>query len=228
MSRSFKALPNRVLVGALTLALATPLAAHAQTCAASSELDNVADPRSRAALFATVCEADERGVPVEPLKEKIREGLAKESSPDRIATAVQQLYKRLEAAQVALAPSSSPREISAGADALQSGASTASLKQLRRAWPVQSLVVPLGVVAEMVAFGVPAAQASTRVRELMERGATNAQLVELGVNVQRDIAGGRAPGSAFDTRFRGTMSLLARGPSSAFTPPGGLLTYRPR
>jgi hypothetical protein len=228
MSRSLLALPHRALVGALTLALAAPLTSSAQTRVALSEFDNVADPRSRATLLATVREADERGIPVEPLYEKIREGLAKESSPDRIATAVQQLSKRLAAAQLALAPSRSPREISAGADALQSGASTASLKQLRRARPVQSLVVPLGVVAEMVAFGVPAARASARVRELMERGATNAQLVELGVNVQRDIAGGLSPGTAFDTHARGTMSLLARGPTSLFTPPGGLVTYRPR
>lgn len=203
-------------------------AANAQSRAVSSELDNIADPRSRATLQATVLEAEERGVPVEPLREKIREGVAKNSAPERIASAVQQLSSRLASAQAALAPSRSPREISAGADALQAGASAASLKQLRRVWPVQSLIVPLGVVTEMVAFGVPASQASTRVRELMERGATNAQLVELGVNVQRDIASGGSPGKAFETRTQGTMSLLARGPSSALTPPGGVLTYRPR
>ncbi len=228
MNRPLIARPHPLLVSALLLALASPLTLDAQSRAVSSELDNVADPRSRAIWLAAMQEAEDRGVPVEPLREKIREGLAKQSSPDRITAAVQQLSARLAQAQEALAPSRSPREISAGADALQSGASVASLKQLRRAWPVQSLVVPLGVVTELVAFGVPASRASIRVRELMERGATNAQLVELGVNVQRDIASGRSPGTAFDTRARGTMSLLARGPSSALTPPTGVLTYRPR
>ena len=209
------------------MALMITSAAHAQTRAASVSFEGITDARARATLQAAVRNADESGVPVEPLYSKIREGVAKQSDPERIADAVRQLAVRLTIAKEALANSRTSDEIAAGAGALQVGVPTSALRQLRRAWPVQSLTVPLGVVTELVAYGVPAAQATVRVRELMQGGASNAQLVELSTQVQRDVATGGAASTALDRRARGTMSILAVQPKSALTPVGPP-TYRPR
>lgn len=220
-------LGGRSLGVSLALACMIATTARAQTRAASASIEGITDARARATLQAAVRNADESGVPVEPLYSKIREGVAKQSDPDRIADAVRQLSVRLTIAKQALANSRSSDEIAAGAGALQAGVPTSALRQLRRVWPVQSLTVPLGVVTELVAYGVPAAQATVRVRELMQGGASNAQLVELSTHVQRDVASGGAASSALDRRARGTMSILAVQPRSALTPPGPP-RYRPR
>ncbi len=185
----------------------------------TAALEAVPDVRARARLQAVVRSADQRGLPVEPLYAKIREGVAKQSAPERIAEAVTRLAGRLAESQEALASAQSIDEIAIGADALHVGASPATLRQLRGVWPARSLVVPLGVLTEMIAAGVPAPHAAARLRELMERGATNAQLVELGTRVQQDIGAGRAAGAAFEQRARGVMSLLAPKPAHSFTSP---------
>lgn len=218
---------GRLPGASLGLALVIASTAHAQTRASSASFEGITDARARATLQAAVRNADESGVPVEPLYSKIREGVAKQSDPERIADAVRQLAVRLTIAKQALANSRSRDEIAAGAGALQVGVPTSALRQLRRVWPVQSLTVPLGVVTELVAYGVPAAQATVRVRELMQGGASNAQLVELSTQVQRDIASGGAASTALDRRARGTMSILAVQPRSALTP-GGPPKYRPQ
>ncbi len=201
----------------------TATGALAQSRVSSSVIDGIADDRARTLLLATVRDADSTGVPLEPLYSKIREGVAKQSSPDRIAVAVQQLSARLSVARDALAQALASDEIAAGAGALQVGVPTSALRQLRREWPRRSLTVPLGVLTELVAYGVSETQATARVRVLMASGVTNAQLVELGTQVQTDIISGGTARTVFEQRAHQTMSVLATqrqsGRTTTATPP---------
>lgn len=197
----------------------------AQAPRLSDKLAEVTDGRTRAQLLAAVRDAEANGVPLEPLYGKIREGVAKQSPPERITDAVRALATRLAISRQALAGSSSVDEIAAGAEALQLGVPTSALRQLRQVWPTQQLTVPLGVVTELVAYGVSASRATARVRELMESGATNAQLVVLSTQVQTDIMSGTAAGLAFERRARSAFGVLSAQQARAA---GALLAPPPR
>ncbi len=193
---------------------ASRLDASRSDLAAAVSSHVAADPALRELLIA----APARGVPAEPLLTKVREGIAKGSDGARIREAVRVLSTRLDTAARALAPSYSPSELTAGAGALQIGVSPAVLRDLRRVWVDKPLTVPLGVLTEMVIDGVPLKLASSRLRELMQRGATGAQLVTLGTSIREDVAAGYAPGTALELRAKGVFSLLANPFKSSIGP----------
>jgi hypothetical protein len=139
---------------------------------------------------------------------KVREGLAKKASPDRIRVATAQLLDRLAAAAGAIAPSRSSDELTAAADALQAGIPVSTLRDMRTLWPARPLTVPLGVLSEMVANGVSRAVATRRVRELLVKGANTTQFAALGTSVRSDIAAGLAPDAAMELRSKGVLSLI--------------------
>jgi hypothetical protein len=191
-------------------------AAHAQ----AARLDATADAGVRRAVEREVVTARSTGLPEGLLIAKANEGIAKRATPKRIADAVAALGKRLQVARDQLAPNPSEDEIAAGADALYVGVPAPILKKMRAAWPNRSLALPLGVLTELVAKGLPADRAARTVTDLMTRGASNVQLYSLAQSVQGDVAAGWAPEAALDLRARGVMSLLPPAPAaSAFTNP---------
>lgn len=166
------------------------------------------DARAREAIQQTIRNTQAKNVSIEPLVLKVREGISKKSDPARIQNAVQVLAKRLELSAAALAPTYSVEELSAGASALQVGVPAPTLRGLRKLWPSKPLTVPLGILYELVAHEVPVAKATQRVRELMERGASGAQLVTLAANVEADVGAGLSADAALELRAKGVMSLL--------------------
>lgn len=193
-------------------------AAHAQ----AARLDATADAGVRRAVEREVVTARSIGLPEGLLIAKANEGIAKRATPKRITDAVAALGKRLQVARNQLAPNPSEDEIAAGADALYVGVPAPILKKMRAAWPNRSLALPLGVLTELVAKGLPADRAARTVTDLMTRGASNVQLYTLAQSVQGDVAAGWAPEAALDLRARGVMSLLPPAPAaSAFTNPRG-------
>jgi hypothetical protein len=191
-------------------------AVHAQ----AARLDATADAGVRRAVEREVVTARSIGLPEGLLIAKANEGIAKRATPKRIADAVAALGKRLQVARNQLAPNPSEDEIAAGADALYVGVPAPILKKMRAAWPNRSLALPLGVLTELVAKGLPADRAARTVTDLMTRGASNVQLYTLAQSVQGDVAAGWAPEAALDLRARGVMSLLPPAPAaSAFTNP---------
>lgn len=198
----------------------------AQDASAVAAIDALADERVRAAVRAIFQSAAASGIPIAPLVTKLREGIAKHAEPERIRNATAMLATRLENAASALAPSRSPDELGAGADALQAGVAMGTLRDMRRVWPVKSLTVPLGVLVELVSSGVPKAAATRRVRELLVQGATTTQLAALGTNVRADIAAGLAPDASMELRSKGVLSMLiqqntaASSAASPTRPPG--------
>jgi len=111
-----------------------------------------------------------------------------------IVAAVRRLAVDLGRAREALGSTASPAELGAGAAALRAGASQATLAELRHARR-EPLIVPLAVLADLVASGVPVDSAAAAVLSLAGR-ARDADLVEFRRAVERDIALGAPPAAA--------------------------------
>ena len=196
---------HRVLLVSLALASLSAVPANAQ----GTPVLPIADARARAAVEREIAQAAEKGLPTRPLIAKALEGVTKRASGDLIRTAVASQARRLEEASTLLAPSPSEAELVSGADALAVGVPAPMLKQIRAAWPEgQSVAMPLDVLTELVARGVPARRALEQITELMVRGATATQIASLGASVQADVAAGLTPDAALEVRARGVMSLL--------------------
>ena len=181
----------------------------------------IPDAKTRQAVEREIARAVSRGLPSAPLVAKAMEGITKQAPPDRIRSAVAAQAQRLEQARGLLGPTPSEAELVSGAEALAAGIPTAMLKQVRAAWPAQSVVMPLDVLTELVARGVPPKQALERVVTLMRRGATPVQIAGLGAAVQADVAAGLAPDAALEVRARGVMSLLPSPAAAAALAPSG-------
>ncbi|HVH67460.1 MAG TPA: hypothetical protein VM716_06295 [Gemmatimonadales bacterium] len=152
------------------------------------------DPAIRPIVAALVDSARSNGLPTEPLVQRALEGATKRAAADVISAAVRRLAADLSRAREALGSGASPAELVAGAAALRSGAHSEILSDLRRARR-QSLIVPLAVLTDLVANGVPVDSASAAVIALAQR-ANDATLVEFRRAVERDIALGATPAAA--------------------------------
>jgi hypothetical protein len=210
---------HRVLVVALVLAsVSVAPALRAQ----GSRVLNIADARARAAVEREIAQAEARGLPVRPLIAKAQEGVTKRATGERIRVAVASQARRLEQARDLLAPSPSEAELVSGADALAVGVPAPMLKKVRAAYPVgHSVAMPLDVLTELVARGVPANHALEQITQLMTRGATPTQIASLGASVQADVAAGLTPDAALEVRARGVMSLLPSPAAAAALAPRG-------
>ena len=192
--------------------VALPVTLGAQD-ARSARLEGKLDGETQAVVLRTLDSARTRGLPVEPLVDKALEGATKRAAGPRIQAAVEMLMRRLETARDALAPNPGPRDIAAGADALAYGAPREALVAMRAIRPNESIAVPLGVLTQLVASGVPVARATRVVADLLRRGARDEQLIALNNDVRNFVAAGVSPQAALDVRMRGLNAVL---------PPGGV------
>jgi len=192
----------------LLAVFALPVRLAAQD-APASRLTGRLDEETHAMVLRTVDSARTRGLPVEPIVDKALEGATKRATSVRIQAAVSSLLHRLEVAREALAPSPGPRDITAGADALAYGATRDALRTMRAIRPNESIAVPLGVLTQLVASGVPVARATGVVADLLRRGARDEQLIALNDDVRSYVAAGASPEAALDVRTRGLNAVLA-------------------
>ncbi len=174
---------------ALLLSLTLATSAFAQ----DPRLDRL-DPTTRTSVAALIDSAHISGLPTEPMVQRALEGALKGAAPARIVAALRRLATDLSAARAALGSKSTPAELEAGAAALRAGASPQALVELRRARH-PPLTVPLAVLADLVASGVPADSAASAVLALAPN-ARDADLVEFRRAVERDIALGVPPATA--------------------------------
>ena len=182
------------------------------------------DSATQAALAREIAHARERGIPIEPLVAKVREGRLKRAAGLRIRSAVTALAERLDSARAALGPESSSEELIAGADALQAHAGESSLRALRAA-TTRPIAAPLGTLAQLVASGVKPARAVELIVDLLRHNATPAQVLALGHLVETDVASGLRADESATIRLRGIEGSLGTGSeavvTAAPTPPGG-------
>jgi len=152
------------------------------------------DAATRPVVAALIDSARTASLPTEPLVQRALEGATKGAPESVIVAAVRRLAVDLGRAREALGSTASPAELGAGAAALRAGASQATLAQLRHARR-EPLTVPLAVLADLVASGVPVDSAAAAVLSLAGR-ARDADLVEFRRAVERDIALGAPPAAA--------------------------------
>jgi hypothetical protein len=199
---------SRALVTIATIAAIGTFAsaAHAQDSIASLS----GDRETAAQLARIVNAARERGLPVEPIIAKAQHGALVHAAPAKIVAAAQAVARRLNDARDALAPRPTPGDIAAGEDALSiTGVSTDALRAVSAVSTTRPVADPIGVLAQLVASGVPAPKATAIVTELMKRGATNVQLVALGTDVNTDVVGGTQADAALGVRLNGLTPFLA-------------------
>ncbi|HEX7979233.1 MAG TPA: hypothetical protein VF461_11560 [Gemmatimonadaceae bacterium] len=191
--------------------------------AGAASLDSV----TQAALRREMSRAQERGLPVEPLEAKVREGQIKRAAPARIRSAVTALATRLDSARSALGPMSNAAELVAGADALAAGADVGALRTLRATGGARDLAAPLGALAQLVASGVAPSRATQMVVELLKRGVAPREVLAFGVAVESDVGAGVPAEESAVFRLRAIESAVNGGVSAsavsgAYTDPGML------
>jgi hypothetical protein len=168
-------------------------------------------------LARIVDSARARGLPVDPIVAKARRASQVHAPPARMLAAVQAVAKRLQSAREALGADSPATDITAGEDALSiNGVTPDMLRAVRAAQPSRSIAVPLGVLAQLSASGVPATQAAEIVSRLIRGGVADAKLVSLGRDVNDDVVHGAAAMKALEMRLEPLKPVLARvAPSAA-------------
>jgi len=169
------------------------------------------DPASRAAVTALVDSIAAAGLPTEPLIQRALEGSSKGATSDRIVGAVRRLAADLATARHTLGRDATAAELEAGAAALYVGARPRDLTTLRERRPGRSLVVPLGVLTDLAARGVPADTATAAVLALAASAADEQYLVYRR-NVERDIALWAPPAAAASLRADAAAREAARRP----------------
>lgn len=218
---------RRGIATVVAIAAAASLAGAARAAHAQEALDFVSDRETAAQLARIVESVRSRGLPVEPVVSKARRGALVHAAPARIVSAAQAVATRLETAREALGPRATDVDLAAGEDALSvHGVTREMLEVIHTAQPARSAAVPLGVMAQLVASGVPPQQATEIVARLTRGGASNAQLVSLGNDVNQDVGAGAGAMASLQTRLETLKPMLARG--APVPVPGAAVLTSPR
>ena len=182
-----------------SLALAAALALACATAARADEAGDEARLNARLApdvahqVAALVHEAREAGLPTDPLIARAFEGASRGLGARLPAHAGDDAGRVGAAARGALGAGSQPDEIVAGASALLAGVPADSLARLRLARPGGNVVIPLVVLCDLVARGVPADVASVAVVTAARAGATDNVLLRIRERIHTGIENGGAP-----------------------------------
>jgi len=165
------------------------------------------DAEARPLVAGVIDSARAAGLPTEPLVQRALEGATKGAPDTLIVGAVRRLAADLGRARAALGAGATPPELEAGAAALRAGAGPAVLAQLRRSRR-RTITVPLAVLTDLVASGVPVDSAAAAVLALAA-SARDADLIDFRRAVERDIALGAAPTAATAAAAAGVFGANA-------------------
>lgn len=179
-----------IVLAAALISLMRPATLVAQQIAYAATSVAELDSATRAAVTRELGRARTRGLPMQPLVAKVREGQIKRAAPERIRVAVAALSARLDSARSALGVSSREAEIVAGADAIAAGVDQASLRAVRAASGARDLAAPLGALAQLVASGVGTRRATQMIVELLKKDAGPRELLAFGMDVEKDVGAG--------------------------------------
>ena len=168
-------------VAAALLALC-PRPASAQDPRLTARLD----PPTAGQVAALVDSAAAERLPTEPLVQKALEGATMGASSERIVRAVGMLRDNLRGARTALGEDATEPELVAGASSLRAGVPAASLRELRASRRGQPLAVPLAVLTDLIAGGVPMSTAEASVLALARDGGRDADFLALRRRLEGD------------------------------------------
>ncbi len=173
------------------LALSALLVLPATVGAQDPRLTDRLDAATAARVQQVVDSARIAGLPSEPLVQKALEGATLGAGSDRIVVAVEALHGQLGRARTALGGDASEAELTAAAGALRAGLDPGALRHLQSLRAGQPLVVPIAVLTDLVAEGVPPAEATRSVLDLARDGRPDDDFMALRRQVQRQ--GGTDP-----------------------------------
>jgi hypothetical protein len=154
------------------------------------------------------------GLPAEPLVGVALEGASRRAPNDRILVAVREYASALGVARQTLGDSAASDEIVSAAGVLVVGVQPRVVGEYRVARPSGSLTVPLVVLADLIARGVPADTAASAIGFALRNGVRDDQLTEMRRRIERDILAGARPATAMTIRTQdlpGGLQTPARG-----------------
>lgn len=172
-------------------------------------LTNRLDPKTREAVTSIIETARKIGVPTETLVDRALEGASKRADGRLIVAAVKNWAEDLRRARQALGPASPDADVVAGAYALRNGVKVQELERLRVAKSGGRYAVALDVVSYLVNRGVPADTIAPVILALATGSASDEQLIALQKDIERDMSGGIAGGTAASLRGQGLERQLA-------------------
>jgi len=185
------------------LALLLIGSAFRTTEAQDPRLSNRLDAPTRKALFAIVDSARAQGIPVEPLMEKVYQGLAMGADGSRIVVAVRSLTLEMGNAHRVLGAVATTDELKAAASAVHAGVPAVELGKMKKQSGLRrSLTLPFTVLADIVSRGVPVAAATNAIKSLVGAGAKDKDISDFQRNVSVDIEKGAQPAAAAETRAK--------------------------
>ncbi|MEO6445281.1 MAG: hypothetical protein ABIZ91_02175 [Gemmatimonadaceae bacterium] len=186
-------------------------------------LTNRLDAETREAVSTIIESAKKDGVPTETLVDRALEGASKRARGSVIIAVVKSWADDLRKARQALGPSSPDAEVVAGAHALRNGVQVKELERLRAARSGVRYAMALDVMNYLVNRGVPADTISPVVVNLVLASASDDQFAKLRQDVERDISGGMAAGTAASLRGQGLEQQIAAAGSGNGGAPGSAL-----
>jgi hypothetical protein len=181
--------------------------AFRSTEAQDPRLSNRLDAPTRKALSAIVDSARAQGIPVEPLMEKVYQGLAMGADGSRIVVAVRSLTFEMGNAHRVLGAVATTDELKAAASAVHAGVPAVELGKMKKQSGLRrSLTLPFTVLADIVSRGVPVSAATNAIKSLVGAGAKDKDISDFQRNVSVDIEKGAQPAAAAETRAKGAVA----------------------
>jgi hypothetical protein len=201
-------MPNvKQLLAAVSLVLPAVSDASAQDRRLTTRLDSA----TAAQVTRLVDSVRVAGLPADPLIGVALEGATRRASAERIVGAVREYAAALGSARQALGERAQSDEIVSGAGVIVAGVTPTAVESIRAARPTGLLTVPLVVLADLVARGVPADSAAATVADALRNGARDDELSEFRRRVERDILAGAKPTTAMSIRTRDLPGGRSRG-----------------
>lgn len=208
----------RYLVFALALFAAGPHALAAQEGQTTAAAQRVEAAKAR---------AEQAGIPLDLLENRITEGRAKGVSEERIADAIERRGAGLARAREAMVSAGiqpTSADLSVGADAIESGVDASALRVVIQAARAEDRPVALAVLSELVRQGMPVREARDRVTQALER--RGERLVDLPRRAAAERAAGVRGETGRPTNPGGGRPTGAGGAPTG-GPPAGVPSARP-
>lgn len=222
----------RFLTSFTALALTAIMAAQtmAQTPAhdPSERLREVLPADVADRVLARIADARAHDLPADALEQRALKFAARGVAPADIERSVAEQAERMAVARSALASARghepSGDEIEAGAEAMRGGVDGSEVSALAKSAPSgRSLAVPLYVLGNLAASGIPAADALERVRARLAAHASDSDLEKLPAQASSAAQGDRPASVGRDlaaTRSKGASAAAGGGTPTAGPPAG--------
>jgi hypothetical protein len=213
---------NSLTAVALTLLAAAPSAARAQAHDPSDRLREVLPADVAERVLERIADARAHELPADALEQRALKFAARGVAPADIERTVAEQAERMAAARAALESvrggKPSDDEVEAGAEAIRQGVDASGVSELAKSAPSgRSLVVPLYVLGNLAASGMPAADALQRVRDRLAARASDADMEKLPAE-----AAGAPHGNRPAEVGRDLAATKSKGASAAAGPPRGV------